>query len=60
MSTNGAETMDENMVDNQSGERTVDIATEDAQEDEEGIEEGNPRLFHINMDTLLNGMPTFQ
>ena len=56
MSTNEAETI-ENVGENLSGERTDDI---DAQEDEEGIEEGNPRLFHINMDTLLNGMPTFQ
>ena len=59
MSTNGAETK-ENMGENLSGERTVDITLDEAQEDEEGIEEGNPRLFNHQVDTLLHGMPTFQ
>ena len=56
MSTNEAET-NENVGENRSEEKTDDI---DAQEDEGGIEEGNPRLFNCNVDTLLNGMPTFQ
>ena len=60
MSSNEAETKFENSGENRSGERIVDIATDGAQEDEEGIEEGNPRLFSYNEDTLLNGMPTFQ
>ena len=56
MSTNEAET-NESVGENRSEEKTDDI---DAQEDEGGIEEGNPRLFSYNVDTLLNGMPTFQ
>ena len=59
MSTNGAETI-ESMGENRSGERTVDITPEEAQEDEEGTEEGNPRLFNFQEDALLNGMPAFQ
>jgi len=60
MSTNEAETKDENSGENRSGERIVDTATDVAQEDEEGIEEGNPRLFNHQVDILLHGMPTSQ
>ena len=45
---------------NETVERIVKIDCEEAQDDDEGIEEGNPRLFKLSEDKLLDGTPAFQ
>ena len=54
MSNTGAETEE-----NETVERIVKIDCEEAQDDDNGIEEGNPWLFKLSEDTLLNGTPAY-